>query len=67
MHHFEHIVTRSDVAMIKPHGEGFSHIYSKGNNMLDYLMIGDDVKTDKVAAESVGIGFFHINYFDLIA
>jgi HAD superfamily hydrolase (TIGR01549 family) len=66
LHHFETLVTSSDVSFIKPETEGFSHIYIQGNNLDDYLFIGDS-KADKEAAKKIGIDFFEINYFSLIA
>jgi len=60
------LVTRTDVDLIKPNPEGFSHIYKEGTDLKDYLFIGDNI-ADKKASESVGIDFFEVNYFRLIA
>lgn len=66
LHNFEKLVTRTDVRYIKPHPEGFSHIYKKGNRLQDYLFIGNS-RADKVAAKEAGIDFFEVHYFKLIA
>ncbi|MBP9816393.1 HAD-IA family hydrolase [Candidatus Woesebacteria bacterium] len=63
---FRTLVTRTDVDLIKPNPEGFSHIYKEGTDLKDYLFIGDNI-ADKQASESVGIDFFEVNYFRLIA
>jgi len=63
---FKTIVSATDVDFIKPNPEGFSHIYKEGVDLKDYLFIGDS-KADREASESVGIDFFEVNYFRLIA
>lgn len=59
---FEHIVTRTDVAMLKPHPEGFSLLYDPQINKENYLMVGDS-QHDFHAAKSAGIDFLEVNYF----
>ncbi len=59
--HFDVIVARDDVRLIKPNAEGWRHIY--GSELLgEYLFIGDS-ENDCGAAEAVGIDFFEIKHF----
>lgn len=59
---FAHIVTRSDVDMLKPHIEGFEKIYNKNIPKEKYLMIGDS-SADMLAAQNAEIDFFRVSYF----
>ena len=60
---FKKIVTRNDVAMVKPHPEGFALIKDNNIPLNKYLFIGDS-KADKQAAQAVGIDFYKITYFN---
>lgn len=62
-HHFKKIITRNDVALIKPHQEGFTLIKDKNIPFTNYLFIGDS-KSDRQAAKAVGIDFFKVTYFN---
>ncbi len=63
---FKVLVTRNSVDFIKPNPEGFSHVYQEGTDLKDYLFIGDSI-ADRQASQSIGIDFFEVNYFRLIA
>lgn len=45
----------------KPHAEGFEIIRKKHPNIdrKNILMVGDSLRSDKVAAKNAGIGFYH--------
>jgi HAD superfamily hydrolase (TIGR01549 family) len=60
---FKKIITCNDIAMIKPHPEGFTLIKEKNIPLTNYLFIGDS-KSDKQAAQAVGIDFFQVTYFN---
>jgi len=62
-HLFSRIVTQNDVSLIKPEAEGFSQIYTVGEPLSSYLMIGDS-HSDENAANNAGIEFFKISYFN---
>lgn len=59
---FSRIVTQNDVSLIKPEAEGFSLLYSQGEPLSSYLMIGDS-PSDENAAKNAGIEFFKISHF----
>jgi len=63
--YFKDLITRDRVEYLKPSPNGFSLIepqltYEKS----EYLMIGDS-NADKIAAESAGIEFFKVKYFEV--
>lgn len=60
---FSKIVTQNDVSLIKPEVEGFSLLYTEGEPLSSYLMIGDNF-TDEGAAKNAGIDFFQVDYFN---
>ncbi len=60
-HHFDVMVTRDDVRLLKPNPEGWQHIHDD-EPLEQYLLIGDSAN-DRGAAEAVGIEFFEITYF----
>ncbi|GEM_PF-364063 len=62
-HQFKKIITRNDVAQLKPNPEGFNLIKEKNIHLNQYLFIGDS-KSDKQAAKAVGIDFFKVTYFN---
>lgn len=62
--HFEKVVTRSDVELIKPNPAGFELIYDGKTDKSKYLMVGDS-SSDKGAAEAAGIDFCLSDFFDL--
>jgi HAD superfamily hydrolase (TIGR01549 family) len=63
---FKVLITRTNVDFIKPNPEGFLYIYEEGTDLNDYLFVGDNI-ADRRAANSIGIDFFEVNYFKLIA
>ena len=60
--YFEQIVSRDEVAYIKPNPEGFLLIYDPDIPKKDYLMIGNS-SADQGMAEAVGIDFYLVDYF----
>lgn len=61
---FSKIITQNDVSLIKPEAEGFTLLYTPGESLSSYLMIGDS-PSDENAAKNAGIDFFKIDYFSL--
>lgn len=61
---FSKIVSREDVKLLKPHPEGFDRIKVGNLPMSSYLLIGDS-KSDKEAAEKLGIDFYLEDYFNV--
>lgn len=59
--HFDVIVARDDVRLLKPNPEGWWHIYG-GEPLSDYLLVGDSVN-DYGAAVAVGIDYFETRHF----
>ncbi len=59
---FKKIVTRDDVALLKPEIEGFWKIYKNDQPKSEYLFVGDS-NSDRIAAKDVGIDFFLVDYF----
>ncbi|MFZ2206975.1 MAG: HAD hydrolase-like protein [Microgenomates group bacterium] len=59
---FSKIVTQNDVSLIKPEAEGFTFLYTPGESLSSYLMIGDS-PSDENAAKNAGIDFFKEDYF----
>lgn len=60
--YFLKIITQNDVSLIKPEAEGFTFLYTPGESLSSYLMIGDS-PSDKNAAKNADIDFFEIDYF----
>ncbi len=60
---FEKVITRNDVRMIKPDPEGFSLIRDPAVPNSKYLLVGDS-SNDSGAAKSIGIDFYHIDFFN---
>jgi 5'-nucleotidase len=60
---FVTIATLDNVQFPKPDISGFETIYADFNNpdKSKILMVGDSLRSDKVAAENAGIAFFHYN------
>lgn len=61
--YFLKIITQNDVSLIKPESEGFTFLYTPGESLSYYMMIGDSL-SDKNAAKNAGIDFFEIDYFE---
>lgn len=59
---FKKIVTRDDVAFLKPNIEGFFKIYKNDQTKTNYLFVGDS-QSDKIAAKDAEIDFFLVDYF----
>jgi len=59
---FSNIITQNDVSLIKPEAEGFTFLYTPGESLSSYLMIGDS-PSDENAAKNAGIDFFREDYF----
>lgn len=60
--HFEKIISRTEVGMIKPHPEGFEYIKRPYHEIKDFVFVGDSL-ADKGAAEALGMDFYLIDYF----
>ena len=58
---FSAMATRDSVAYIKPHPEGWRHLYD-GAPLNEYLFVGDSIN-DQQAAAAVGIDYFNVTYF----
>lgn len=63
LHKFPKIVGREDVKLLKPHLDGFKKMKVANLSMSNYLFIGDS-KSDKEAAEKLGIDFYLEDYFN---
>ena len=59
--HFDVIVARDDVRLLKPSPEGWQHIYGD-EPLSEYLFVGDSAN-DHGAAVAVGIDYFEIKHF----
>ena len=59
---FDKIITRNDVDFIKPSTNGFDFIF-ENDGKENYLMVGNNPRTDGVAAKNAGIDYFNIEYF----
>ncbi len=60
--HFERLVCKDDVSLIKPEPEGFSLIFDGTQHQpSEYLMIGNS-HHDRAAAEAAGIDFFLVKH-----
>lgn len=57
---FKKIISRDKVTLAKPNLEGFEMIRSTSNIPIsEFLLVGDSLETDKIAADKLGIEFFH--------
>lgn len=61
LQHFDKIVAREDVRLIKPEVEGWQYI-DDGTDPSHYLFVGDSVY-DQKTAETLGMDFYKITYF----
>lgn len=59
---FKKLVTREDVALLKPEIDGFSVLHDTGVTKENYLFIGDS-EFDRIAAEKIGIDFYLVDFF----
>lgn len=60
---FNKIITRNDVALLKPNQEGFTLIKDNNIPLTKYIFIGDST-SDKQAAQALGIDFYKVTYFN---
>lgn len=59
---FKKMVSRDIVSYVKPDPDGFSYIRDPRVPLSQYLFIGDNPRTDQLAAQNAGIDFFLIDH-----
>lgn len=60
---FQQLLTREDVKLGKPHGEGWKQFIFANQDPSARLMIGDS-QNDELAARAGGIAYYEINFFN---
>lgn len=59
---FLKMITRLEVALLKPETEGFKRLYDSSVDTGRYVLVGDST-SDEMAARKIGIDFFNVRYF----